>query len=293
MRTVYKRAAKGSPVAILDPSDSIQIFHTREYSQFRLAPENRPISKSHLTKLKRSIEENGYFTDHPIHVVRRDGALLVTDGQHRYQACVDLDLEIYYLIRDVEPADASRSIRVVNANAKPWRDHEFLHHFVTLGYPSYVALQAFMERHDLNMGAATGMLLTAGEGGLKANSKGREQFRCGAFSFTDDDVAEGDRRMIPVNEIRNFHEKFRTIRKDAALIKALLVMTSSRHYEHDRFMSNLGRNVGNFVPCTSVQNYLAMLEPIYNYKRKDGTRVVLSRKGMTRIAAAEAEVPQG
>lgn len=281
--SVYKRGSSGPHKLIKDPHADVRVFKTLEYSQFDFTPENRPISIAHLERLKQSIYENGFIESCPILVVKRNDRLVILDGQHRFRACQELKLAVPYMISP-DDGGASTTLRVINAYSRTWKDPDYMHHFLKLGSRDYIELKDFMENHELSISVSLGLLR-----GLftSIGADAKHLFRTGSLMFSQETVAKANKQMEPVNEIRNLHPKLGVLRKHPAFIRALFILTRSRHYEHDRFIRNLSANLGICVWCTSVANYLTLLEGIYNYKRKEGTRIRLSRKGITLLKAEE------
>jgi ParB-like chromosome segregation protein Spo0J len=66
---------------------------TTDYKLFKINKLNRIVQTGHIEKLKKSIEKVGYLKYNPI-IVNED--MEIIDGQHRYFACVKLNLPIYY-----------------------------------------------------------------------------------------------------------------------------------------------------------------------------------------------------
>ncbi len=281
-QTVYKKGHKDGAIAVIDPHEEVRVYRSEDYDRFSFAPENRPIYQSHLLKIKESLRDNGFLKERPIDVVRRGDSLVITDGQHRFMACRELGLPVYYVVKSDSAEEAAKAIRVINAYSRSWKPEDYMRHFVALENPAYLKLAKFMTDHDIGLSAAMGLLASGGMS-LFGPADIKHLFRTGALSFGEDALDKATSIMGPVNEIRNMHERLMSIRRDPAFIKALIIMTSSRLYEHDRFLKNLATNIVSCVYTTSVGKYLQMLESIYNYKRKDGTRVYLSRKGMTLV----------
>lgn len=278
--TIYKRNNKGDLKVISDPSENVRLYRTKDYGQFVFTDENRVIRQSLLQELEKSIVEHGYYRESPICVVRRDDKLVIVNGQHRFTVCKNLEIDVLYTIIDGDPSEISKTIRVLNSHARVWKDEDYLRHFISLGYTPYLRLRKFMLDQDIGLPAALSIL--GAEAGIMTDTKkARERFRSNNIAFGDKEVTASNTLMIQVNEIRNLHERLMTFRRDPAFIKALLVMTASRIYEHDRFLRNLQINIVSCVKCTSLGKYFQVLETIYNYRRNDRSRVTLSRKGLT------------
>ncbi len=285
--TIHRRTGAGNQkMTTLDSSDVLNVYKTTDYNRFVLMPENRQIYPVHVANLRRSIQEDGYLKERPIEVIRSGDKMVIVDGQHRFTACRELELPIFYILKS--EADASLAVRVVNNNAKIWRPEDYLRHFIAMKNTSYIRLAKFMEDFDVGISAALG-LLTLGGKNLSNNKDTRHNFKTGHLNFSEQTLDEASIMMVPINEIRNLHERMGPLRKDPAFIKALVILTTSKIYDHERMMKNLSVNIGMVAVCTSINKYLAMLEGIYNYKRGEGKRLHLSRKGLTLIQNVDVE----
>lgn len=271
-------------------SETYQVHSTENYELFKSANENRVVRPRHVEALTRSIGSHGYLSECPILVVQDGDHLVVTDGQHRLAACQALQVPVYYRVVKGTKESISESIRVLNASARKWNDSDFLHHFVALGVPAYVTLSDFMLRNEMGIGSAMGVL--SGAGKITRPVGIREKFRNGELEFDAYAVKAAQEIMDVANEIRNFHERLATIKRDEAFIKSVLILVSSKEYEHERFLANMEVCLSRFIYCTRVQDYLAILADVYNYRRQEGTRIVLSRKGITTLPKAEVEQPE-
>lgn len=71
---------------------------TTQYDMFNFHEENRNVNPKHVKQLEKLIKNNGYNRCSFIIV---DREFKIIDGQHRYQACVNLGLPIQYLMLDI------------------------------------------------------------------------------------------------------------------------------------------------------------------------------------------------
>lgn len=284
-QTIYRRGATGPFSPSVDPSEKQLVYRTKAYEQFYFAPENRPIYDKHVQNLKQSILENGYMKEVPIQLVRApDGkGFIVTDGQHRLAACKALGVEVYYQVREFESESAkSAAIRVVNAYSKAWRDEDYLAHFCMLGNPHYKRLQSFMSEFDLGISSAINIL--SGMRHAHAGKSGglRHAYRIGDLQFSKGDEEKARITMSLANSIRNFHERLIPLRRHAAFVTATIIAVTSEHYDEDRMLANMEKNLMRFVLCTSVNDYLALLTEVFNWKRKSN-RIVFTRTGSKKL----------
>lgn len=90
-----------------------EIFTESDYDEFSFADFNRGLVRSTIEKLKAEFGHEDNFKYFPIIVDRN---MTVIDGQHRFQACKELNIPIFYLIKnkEVNPMD----VRTVNKAGK-------------------------------------------------------------------------------------------------------------------------------------------------------------------------------
>lgn len=111
---------------------------TANYEMFKFSKTNRPISQHHVGKIKDSIKKHGYFNSKPITVTPD---MIITDGQHRYKACVELGIPVVY---EIDNIDVNDSMVVLNTTSNIWRLNEFIYHYAQKGIPCYIELREFL-----------------------------------------------------------------------------------------------------------------------------------------------------
>lgn len=108
---------------------------TSDYNQFKLVKTNRPISIGHVKKLMTSIKQHGYFNSKPITVNK---FMEISDGQHRFMACKELNIPVHYEIDDI---GVNESMVVLNTTSNVWRLDEFINHYAENGIFCYIELR--------------------------------------------------------------------------------------------------------------------------------------------------------
>lgn len=77
------------------------IYKTKEYSRFKFASFNRDVNKSNLKKLIKAGQTDPKFNLFPIVIDRNN---FIIDGQHRFKACQELSLPVYYIYDERDSA---------------------------------------------------------------------------------------------------------------------------------------------------------------------------------------------
>jgi hypothetical protein len=272
---IYRRLDKG--VAVRDSYDTRQVFKTKDYGRFLLAPENRVVNAAHVEALKKSLAENGFLADCPIHVIddaANPGKLIVTDGQHRLMAAKSLGEDVYY-IKKVD-TDVSRDIRVMHTFSKSWTVDDYLHHFCQRGFATYLRLREFVRTFNIPPALGITVLMRRAH---RAGPDAMHQFKTGGLQFSEADFDAASQLMRQVNDIRFLHDRLKPIAKDRTFIVALVYMITTADYNHDRMLRASEKQILNFVRCSRADQYLEIFSEIYNYQRKATNRVVFTKKG--------------
>lgn len=112
------------------------INKTKEYKLFKFYKNNRNINKSHVNYLKNSIAEHGQFASI---CVRKVGKYyFISDGQHRFMACVELDVPVKYIVDDIYTQDSVLHMNTKQAN---WKTEDYVHRYAMEGDDTYVYLE--------------------------------------------------------------------------------------------------------------------------------------------------------
>jgi len=121
------------------------IFKTKNYKQFNLVTFNRKLNHSLVKNIVDSITKYGYFDGKPI-IVDKDFNII--DGQHRFEACKEMKLPIYYTITNVDPQEAMIAL---NANQIAWKMIDYVRSWADSGVKCYKDLVAFDKVHSFGI----------------------------------------------------------------------------------------------------------------------------------------------
>ena len=112
------------------------IKETKKYKLFKFYNNNRNINKSHVKYLKNSIAEHGQFASI---CVRKVGEYyFISDGQHRFMACVELDVPVKYIVDDIYTQDSVLHMNTKQAN---WKTEDYVHRYAMEGDDIYIFLE--------------------------------------------------------------------------------------------------------------------------------------------------------
>ena len=228
----------------------IKVYKTYDYSLFKTIKGNREINSSHLKGLEKSMKENYLST---IIIVNENYEII--DGQHRFTIISKLLLPVYYIIR--EGYGMEEVIRF-NTEAVSWKSNDYLNTYCIRGNDDYKLYFKFKEKYKLDH-CSTRVLL-GNTGSTHTASSGRI-FRTGKFKVVNYkkavDIVEKIFSLAPYYagyKRRNF------IYTMASLLKNPL-------FDFKEFFQKVKMLPDSLIDCTSTENYLKLINEIYNYNR--------------------------
>ena len=228
-----------------------QIKKTLNYEKFSFINGNREINNLQVTRLTKSIKTK--HIEIPIIVNER---LDIIDGQHRYCALKSLRLPSTYIKKE---GLGLIDVTTLNTNTKNWGHIDFMHSYANNGLKDYILYREFKNKY--NFGHTVNLaLLTGGENKIEA-------FKEGAFKIKS--ITTAMINADKINEVQNYYKGY----KRRAFIRALLKLFKNPDYKHDEFIKKLRYKSISLVDCTSEQEYLKVIEHIYNYNRKNKVRL--------------------
>ncbi len=234
-----------------------QVEKTNEYSKFKYLTGNRPLNRSHLKKLKTSIETNNHLNLHPI-IVNQN--FEVIDGQHRLECARQLGVEVFYIksdqIKDEHLIDC-------NVNQKGFECENYIEFFAVKDKkPEYIQLRDMMKVSGLKPKA----LLTLILGVVSTNIL--EFLKTGKFKFPSTEDPK---------KIMDFYADFSTYAKDKRLkplsmfsnhnfTRALRWIFKTNGFESSIFFKKLDLRWFDLKPQRTSEDWYSLLISIYNFK---------------------------
>lgn len=232
-----------------------KLHKTRDYRQFSLAKENRPIDvlkfKPQHSRLKASMSKHGFLPAFPLMVRNVGGRLVIIDGQHRFTFAREFGLEVFYVIVDQEV-----SISEINQAQAGWTPRDYAASFAAQGKADYRTGIAFCEQYGIPIGTGFGMLAgTITFGNVQA------RFSDGTYRITSADLA---------NRVASIYKQLCEIRKGSKnvyLLNALWACCHVPYFDESRILGTAEKRPDMVHKAGTLDGYLSMLEEIYNFKR--------------------------
>jgi hypothetical protein len=218
---------------------------------------NREQSRGHIEMLKKAFEEVGNLTR--VQPLLVNDNMEIIDGQHRFTACKELGLPIYYT---VVPGLGVQEARSMNIHHRNWRTEDYAKSYADSGDSNY---KKYLELKD-EYGFSNSVMFAAFNEG---NDKGVfKDFRKGEFTVGDlEKVMTRLDYFAEVSSILDFHF-------DRYLARALVRLLNNENFDRDRMLNKIAA-VGTLQRDVGPEGYLRQLEEIYNHKVHEGNRVRL------------------
>jgi hypothetical protein len=232
------------------------VMKTDDYEKFKIIAGNRLIKPSNVRNLVESMKERLLMC--PIIV---NQYMEVIDGQHRLVALKELKLPVYYIM---VKGYSIREVQMLNSYQKDWSVTDFMECYAGEGKESYIKYKDFYTKWKFNHQETMNLLSgTINQVGLNA------KFRSGLFKVKSLSQAERNARKITMTG--EYYAGF----KRRCYVNALLICFSNDDFNHARLIQKLKYQSTKLVDCTNQQDYLSLIEDIYNFKSKVSDRIRL------------------
>lgn len=220
---------------------STEIRKTNNYDMFRNILGNRDLRNANYNKLLKSMREKQLII--PILVNEK---LEIIDGQHRYEACKELKLPLYYyIIPGYEIEDVKRA-NLVSCN---WVLEDYLNLNVEIGKTEYVEFMRIKNKYGLS----TSQLLE-----IFSKMQGRSMKECrmlfedGSFLLENrNDVYEFLHSLV---DFEGLNES-----RTQAFTKAFLKLYVYENYDHSTMQKRLKRLSHKLEKKATFKEYLSLL----------------------------------
>ena len=229
-----------------------KVFRTKDYSIFNIHKMNREVKRNHVKSLKRSIQNDGWLTGSFVII---DGKGNVIDGQHRLMAAMEVGSSVDYI---VDKKANVNSMSKLNTNQRNWNIIDHLQFHVKDGNNHYIVLDTFMKNFPHLRPTECTML-------VKNNSSSAERgsFERGEFKVSDMKVAyEWGHNIMKLRYIFEGYNK-------SIFVRAMIKVLQKKEFVFDEFLHKVNLRKSMIHMCGTVDQYVEMIEKIYNYKRKD------------------------
>lgn len=230
---------------------AMDVLKTKDYELFSYLNGNRSLNALHLKRLTESIKEK--YLVCPIIV---NDKYQIIDGQHRFEAIKSLKLPLFYIIIKNYGLE---EVQRFNSNQKNFSYEDYLTGYVDLGYEDYTILKEFKDRYKFDWNTSIALLsgYAGGDSGYK--------FKNGDFKIKD--LKKADATAQKIEEIGQYYSGYR--RK--YFLVACMKMLGTKGYDQRQMIEKLKYLSAKLVDCSSTEDYLKILETVYNFKSRSET----------------------
>jgi hypothetical protein len=220
------------------------VTSTSDYNLFTRLPGNRDIDPIHVNNLVKAMEKEYVFD--PISV---NESFQVLDGQHRLEAHKRLGIPVPYYWDTVGDLE---TVQKLNNSQKNWTNEDYTKSFIERGFKDYEIYKSFKEAYGLPHVIC--IILLSGE------HRGRNKmFKTGNFTVRNLKLAQQKATILTQLEPYFSHWK------EASFLRAMNKALIKEGFDVQTFIHRAAANSTMFVPCTSVDQYLLLIENVYNF----------------------------
>lgn len=226
-----------------------QVHTTTDYFMFKPIDGNRNKNLLHINRLKKSMQHNFLFT-----VITVNENYEIIDGQHRFDVIKELELPLNYIVCK---GYGLKEVHVLNQISKTWNADDYLTGYCNLGYKDYLQYKEFKDAYGLGHNETLTILLGQHTHG------GIDVFYKGDFKVKDYDNACA--RIENILLIAPYYIGY----KRRSFIYAMLNLFKNENFLLSEFLKKLKQQPTSLVDCTTMAKYIALIEEIYNYRRRE------------------------
>lgn len=217
-----------------------KINSTTDYDLFQFHGYNREVGK--ITKIKKSIQKADITAYVPI-VVDEDYRII--DGQHRFCACRELGLPVYFVMLPRE-VNTEEAMILLNSNQKQWRQEEYLHFHAEKQGGCYSELRDFETFHKL--GITNSMII------YPDRCIGTNEMKAGKVKFGKNPHADAIADFLKLDDVKSI--KYTRMRPFVLALKKAFEIYSNKD------LVKIKNRLVTIPQCARFEQYLTAFENI-------------------------------
>jgi hypothetical protein len=216
-----------------------------------LAGINRAVSPNHVTKLANSISKMGIIR--PVIIAELSFITgvkqkYIIDGQHLYNACLRLGLDIPYVIIQIkDQQDLIEKIALLNASSKSWCLLDYITSWASIK-DDYKQLNKYFEIYDFELGVIASILsdrtIT-----IQGGSHASKMVKDGSFKIYDEVGAK--KKLDYLTDVLKIIPRMNRVENKYACSEYLSFLSKvGSKYDHSKFLAKLLKIKDSFVFAT-------------------------------------------
>lgn len=237
-----------------------KVYRTKDYSIFKFHKENRTIKTPKVNYLKGRMMKNGWAKGSHLTVNHK---YEIIDGQHRLLAAMEVGVPVdYVMYRNANGND----IRELNMGGDPWRIMEHLDFGIKQGNQNYILLDRFMKNFP-HIRPTDCTMLTKNS----TSYARRREFEEGEFKVKDMKIAyEWGHNIM---SLKPYFDGY----KLSLFVRSMITVLQHPEFKFDEFLHRVKTRRSMIYKCGTLDQYLEMIEKIYNFRRPADERIILRR----------------
>ncbi len=225
------------------------VHTTTDYTLFKPIEGNRNKNLLHLNRLKKSMADTYLFT---VIIVNEKHEII--DGQHRFDVISELGLPLNYIVCK---GYGLNEVHILNQNSKTWTSDDYMEGYCKLGYQDYIQYRTFKNTYGIGHYECMWLL-----NGVQL-SKPTEVFYQGLFKVNN--YVEAESLIEKIMLVEPYYADWRR----RSFILAMLQLLKNPNFEFTEFLQKLKLQPTAMVDCSTTNQYVSLIEEIYNYRRRD------------------------
>ena len=245
-----------------EPQNSV-VNLTKDYDKFVFIKGNRPIQWQHVNIIINSMIE--YSELKPIIVcLTCDKRFAILDGQHSFIARKQMGSVIPYLIINGD----TKTMKRLNIGSKNWKGIDYARNYCENGKKDYETYLWFRNKYKFAH-AQTLRLLS----GNKNNNYSELSvwFNDGRFRVVD--LAKAIDHADKIVELEQYYKGARRL----YFVNAMCHLLELPSFSYDRFKRKMLFKSTELVDCANMDQYIMLIEKLYNYQESKSNKVRLQR----------------
>ena len=246
------------------------IFTTTNYSMFGFNGGNRITDDTNLNKIKQSISKKHIKTNAVICILDVEDEkepLKIVDGQHRFKACLKLNIPVSYVIDDsLTMASILNDITLLNTASKEWDVSDFMRSEAQKGNQNYILYSSVYGQYYTSFDHESLFYILNSDVDRTYPKISYPSFKSGELKFDQSDYNYLTQRINDISQFNHYSE----IGGKRYYQKAINQLLNTRGFNMNQMLAKLQARQSTIVKCTTVEGALNQLADIYNYKIQSG-----------------------
>jgi hypothetical protein len=266
-----QNAINALPAQVANSSTMLTpIFTTINYSMFGHIGGNRNLDPSNLNKIKQSISKKHIKTNAVICILDTSDPiepLKMVDGQHRFEACKELNIPVSYVIdTSLTMASILNDITLLNTASKEWDVSDFMNSEAQKGNQNYVLYERIYNIFKNIFDHESLFYILNNDVNRTCQKISYPIFKDGGLQFDQSDYNYLYQRLTDISQFNHYNE----IGGKRYYQKALNRLMNAKGFITSQMLAKIQARQSTITKCTTVEGALKQLADIYNYKIQNG-----------------------